>query len=62
MTAFFLSVVLGLEFRAFTLNYSITPIFCEQFFEIGSHELFAWADFEPCSSRSLPPEWLGLHK
>jgi hypothetical protein len=26
------------------------------FFEIGSHELFAWDGFEPQSSWSLPPE------
>jgi hypothetical protein len=30
------------------------------FFEIGSHELFAWGGFEPWSFWSLPPEWLGL--
>jgi hypothetical protein len=30
------------------------------FFEIGSHELFAWAGFEPRSSWSLPPEQLVL--
>jgi hypothetical protein len=30
------------------------------FFEIGSGELFAWAGFELWSSRSLPPEKLGL--
>jgi hypothetical protein len=30
------------------------------FFEIGSHELFAQAGFEPQSSRFLPSEWVGL--
>jgi hypothetical protein len=35
-------------------------LFCEGFFEIGSLELFAWADFEQRSYWSLPPEKLGL--
>jgi hypothetical protein len=29
-------------------------------FEIRFHKLFAWTGFEPQSSWSLPPEWLGL--
>jgi hypothetical protein len=35
------------------------PYFCEGFFKIGSHELFAWAGFEPWSSWSLSSESLG---
>jgi hypothetical protein len=34
------------------------PYFCEGFFEIGSHELFAQAGFEPLSFWSLPPSFL----
>jgi hypothetical protein len=30
--------------------------FCDGFFEIGSYELFAWADLKSQSSSSLPPE------
>jgi hypothetical protein len=30
------------------------------FFKLRFHKLFAWAGFEPQSSWSLPPEWLGL--
>jgi hypothetical protein len=36
----FVFAVLGLELRAFTMSHSISP-FCEGFFEIVSHELFA---------------------
>jgi hypothetical protein len=43
-------VVLGFELRAFTLNHSTSPIFVMGFFEIRSHEPFAWAGFEPPSS------------
>jgi hypothetical protein len=32
------------------------PYFCEGFFEIGSHWLFAQSGFKPWSSWSLPPE------
>jgi hypothetical protein len=40
--------VLGLELKAFTLSHSTSPIFCDRgFFEIESHELFAWAGFNP---------------
>jgi hypothetical protein len=49
---FFFSV-LGLEFRAYTLNLSTSTIFCERFFETGSCEQFAQAGFEPRSSLSL---------
>jgi hypothetical protein len=38
----------------------LQPCFVKDFFKIGSHELFAWAGFEPQSSWSLPPEQLGL--
>jgi hypothetical protein len=38
-------VVLGLELRAYTLSHS--TFFVMGFFKIGSHELFAWAGFEP---------------
>jgi hypothetical protein len=29
-------VILGLEIRAFTLNHSTSPVFCEKFFETES--------------------------
>jgi hypothetical protein len=38
---------LGLELRDFTLSHSNSPVFCEGFFEIGSHELVAQVSFEP---------------
>jgi hypothetical protein len=46
------------------LSHSTSPFFSMVFFnvlvfvffEIGSHELFAWVGFEPRSSFSLPPE------
>jgi hypothetical protein len=44
------------------LNSGPTPwatppaLFCEEFFKIGSHKLFAWVGFEPRSSWSLLPE------
>jgi hypothetical protein len=44
------------------LNSGPTPwatppaLFCEEFFKIGSHKLFAWVGFEPRSSWSLPSE------
>jgi hypothetical protein len=47
---FFLFAVLGLDLWAFTLNHSTSPIFVVGIFEIGSHELFAQAGFEPQSS------------
>jgi hypothetical protein len=53
---FFFLAVLGLELRAYTLSHSTSPFLVMGFFEIGSHELFAWAGFEPQSSWSLPPE------
>jgi hypothetical protein len=34
---------------AFILNPLHQTYFCEGFFEIGSHELFAWASFKPQS-------------
>jgi hypothetical protein len=40
-------VVLGFELRAYTLSPSTSPFFCEGFFKIGSHELFARTGFEP---------------
>jgi hypothetical protein len=42
-------VVLGLELRASTLSHStsLDHFFVLSIFEIGSHELFAWAGFEP---------------
>jgi hypothetical protein len=44
--------ILGLEFRAFTLIHSTSPIFgfFFFFFEIGSHKPFAWAGLKPQSS------------
>jgi hypothetical protein len=39
--------MLGFELRAYILSYSTCPIFVMGIFEIGSHELFAWAGFEP---------------
>jgi hypothetical protein len=51
---FFFFVVLGFEFRVYTLSHS-SPL-CVVFFEIGSHKLFAQAGFEPWSSWSLPLE------
>jgi hypothetical protein len=53
---FFFLVVLGLELRAYTLSHSTQPIFVMEFFELGSHKLFAQAIFEPWSSWSLPPK------
>jgi hypothetical protein len=43
-----LFVVLGFELRAYTLSHTTShpSFFCEGFFEIGSHELFAQAGFE----------------
>jgi hypothetical protein len=43
-------VVLGYELRVYTLSHSTSPLFFDRFSEIGSCELFAWADFEPVSS------------
>jgi hypothetical protein len=37
---------MGLELRAFTLSHSTSSIFVKAFFEIGAHELFAWAGLE----------------
>jgi hypothetical protein len=42
-----LFVVLGFEFRAYTLNHSTSPFFVLGVFEIGSCELFAEAGFKP---------------
>jgi hypothetical protein len=42
--------VLGFEVRAYTLSHSTSPFFVMEFFEIGSHELFALAGFKPRSS------------
>jgi hypothetical protein len=39
--------MLGLEFRAYTLNHSTSPFFVMGVFEIGSLELFDQAGFEP---------------
>jgi hypothetical protein len=39
--------VLGLELKVYTLSRSTSPFFVKGFFEIGSHELFAWAGFKP---------------
>jgi hypothetical protein len=47
---FFFNLVLGLEFRAFTLSHSASPFFVKGIFEIVSHELFAQAGFEPQTS------------
>jgi hypothetical protein len=43
---FFFLAVLGLELGADTLSHFTSPFFMMGFFEIGSHELFAWAGFE----------------
>jgi hypothetical protein len=45
-------VVLGFEHKASTFSHSTSPFFVcvMDFFEIGSCELFAQADFEPQSS------------
>jgi hypothetical protein len=43
---FFFFLVLGLELRAYTLSQSTALFFVMGFFEIGSPELFAQADFE----------------
>jgi hypothetical protein len=40
-------VVLGLELKTFTLSHAASPFFVVGFFELGSHELFAWAGFKP---------------
>jgi hypothetical protein len=47
---FFFFSVLGLELRTFILSHSTNPIVVLGIFEIGSHEPFAWAGFEPQSS------------
>jgi hypothetical protein len=39
----FIIVVLEFELRAYTLSHSTSPCFCDGFFEIQSHELFAQA-------------------
>jgi hypothetical protein len=59
----FFLVVLGFELgashlldRHSTLEPLHQPFFVMDFFQIGSGELFAWADFEQRSSCSLPPE------
>jgi hypothetical protein len=39
-------MLLGLELKAFILSHSTIPIFCEGFFKIGSHELFAQTSFK----------------
>jgi hypothetical protein len=44
---FFFFVVLGLELRAYTLSHSTSHFLGIGIFEIGSHELFACAGFEP---------------
>jgi hypothetical protein len=44
--SFFFAVV-EFELRAYTLRHSTSPLFCDLFFETGSHELFAQAGFEP---------------
>jgi hypothetical protein len=45
---------------AWTQDLHIEPLqefyFCESFFEIESHKVFACVVFEPWSSWSLPPE------
>jgi hypothetical protein len=43
----FFFVVLGFEFRAYTLSYSTSPFFVMGFFEVGFCKLFTWAGFEP---------------
>jgi hypothetical protein len=48
--SFFFFSVLGFEHRAFTLSHSASPFFVMGVFEIGSHELFVHAGFEPQSS------------
>jgi hypothetical protein len=46
--SFFLCGLLG-ELSAYTLSHSISP-YLVFFFQIGSPEVFAWADFELRSS------------
>jgi hypothetical protein len=41
---FFAAMVFGL--RDCILSHSTSPLFVIYFFEIGSHELFAWAGFK----------------
>jgi hypothetical protein len=43
-------VVLGLEFRAYTLSHTTSPFLLLGFCEIGSCKLFAQAGFQPWSS------------
>jgi hypothetical protein len=45
--SFFFIVVLGLELWAYTSERLHQPFFVKSFFEIGSHDLFAQAGFEP---------------
>jgi hypothetical protein len=40
----------GFELKAYILGHSTSPFFVMAIFEIGSHELFAQAGFEPRSS------------
>jgi hypothetical protein len=47
---FCMCVLLGFELRAYTSSHATSPLFCDEFLEIGSHELFVWDGFEPRSS------------
>jgi hypothetical protein len=50
LSSFFFTV-LEFELKAYTLSHSTSLFFCEGFFlELGSHQLFAQAGFEPWSS------------
>jgi hypothetical protein len=46
----FFFAALGFELRAYRLSYSTSLFFCNQFFEIGSLELFARGGFRLRSS------------
>jgi hypothetical protein len=49
-------VVLELEVNAYISSHSTSPFVVIGFFEIGFHELFAWAGFKLQSSLSMLPE------
>jgi hypothetical protein len=53
----FIYLFFEFELSAYTLSHYNSQL---SFFEIGSHELFAWAGFKLRPSLSLPPQKLGL--
>jgi hypothetical protein len=50
----------GVSIQGLHLEPLHQTFFVMGFFDMGSHELFAWASYESWASWSLPPEYLGL--